>query len=153
MTLEQILARLAVLKTENETATAERLLEIDTEVKSLLAQKTALENPPIDGVAIERQRASEITSLCREFEVSPDEFIKNGDTLDNVRVAILDQIKKKNPATKGGGVDVTVTKDAMDKFKAAAVDGILLKGGISIEKPVEGAKDLRVASLVDLARE
>jgi len=165
MRLAQIIARLAVLKAENEKAetTAERLAEIATEVTTLLAEKAIIEatpavtpaavTPPADGIAVERQRATDITTLCREFEVSPDAHIASGATIDAVRAAILDGIKAKNPPAKNAGFDVSVTKDAIDKFRSAAVDALMLKGGIALDKPADGARELRGMSLVDLARE
>ena len=159
MRLAQIIKRLAELKAENgrSETTAERLVEIGTEVASLLAEKALLENPPAptpeEGINAERQRSAGIITLCREFDVSPDAFITDGKSIDDVRTAILDGIKAKNPPVAGGGVDLTVIKDAVDKFRDAATDAIMLKGGIKLEKPAEGARDLRSASIVDLARE
>ena len=163
MDLKQILARLAVLKAENENTatTAVRLLEIGAEVKSLEMQMKAIEDAPLPKddtaqkkavIMAERARVTDISALCREFEVEPDTFIKEGNSIDDVRIAILDGLKSKNPATKAA-VNVTVVKDEMDKFKSAASDALLLKGGIKVDKPADGANQLRTASIIDLARE
>lgn len=161
MRLGQIIQRLAELNTENlkSETTEERRAEISTEVTSLLAEKAQLEStPPTDdgareaAIIAERQRVTDINTLCREFEVTPDTFITEGKSIDAVRTAILDDLKEKNKGTRGGA-NVSVTKDAVDKFKAAAIDAILLKGGVSVEKPADGANELRSASMIDLARE
>ena len=163
MRLEEIKKRLAQLKSESEKAevTTGELAKINIEVKSLTDEMERLmSNPPVGGEAeknaailAERQRATDITNLCRDFEVNPDAYIKDGKSVDEVRAAILDEMKKRNKPSGGTGVGVTVTKDEMDKFRAAATDAILLKGGISVEKPAEGATELRSASLVDFARQ
>ena len=157
MRLAQIIARLAELDIENNNkdTSAERILAIGGEIKTLTTEKTQIESTPpaIDGVAAERQRASDITALCRDFEVEPDAYIKDGKTVDSVREAILTKLKNENPASKGTGTNVTVVKDAMDKFREAASDALMMKGGINLEKPADGARDLRSASIIDIARE
>lgn len=114
--------------------------------------------PPVDAEAVraeERQRVSEITNLCREFEVSDDDLnnhIKNGSSVEAVRAAILDGMRaKKAPVAQQGRVDVGM--DAQDKFRAAAGDALVMRSGISVEKPAEGARDLMGMSLRDLAIE
>ena len=55
-------------------------------------------------------------------------------------------------ATRGNG-DISVTRSEEDKFRAAAADAILLRGGLDIENPAEGAQELRAMSLRELAIE
>lgn len=98
----------------------------------------------------ERQRISEITNLCREFELSPDKYISDGTSLENARTAVLDELKVRNKPSASG---VQVVKDESDKFREAASDALVLKGGISVEKPADGARDLRGMRLRDLAIE
>jgi phage head maturation protease len=101
-------------------------------------------------ITAERQRVSEITNLCREFELSPDKYINDGTSLENARAAVLDELKVKNKPSASG---VQVVKDESDKFREAASDALVLKGGISVEKPADGARDLRGMRLRDLAIE
>lgn len=102
----------------------------------------------------ERQRASEITVLCREFGMDSEEYIKNGTTVEEVRSAIIDKMRLNGApiGTRGTG-EISVIADAQDKFRAAAADSLVMRGGISIAKPAEGARDLMGMSLRDFAIE
>lgn len=90
----------------------------------------------------ERARISEIQGLCRKFGVDPDPFVSRGDSIDQVRAAVLDQLERN-----GSPVSVRVTADAGDKKRAAMVDGILLRNNIPVETPAEGAREFRGTSL------
>ena len=90
----------------------------------------------------ERARISEIQGLCRKFGVDPDPFVSRGDSIDQVRAAVLDQLERN-----GSPVSVRVTADAGDKKRAAMVDGILLRNNIPVENPAEGAGEFRGTSL------
>ena len=116
--------------------------------------------PQMDENAIreaERQRTAEITSMCRSFSVSAedmDKYIKDGTSVDAVRAAIMDNMMKNGaPIVQKGSADLSVTKDAQDKFRAAAADALILRSGMNLEKPAEGARDLMGMSLKDLAVE
>lgn len=99
-------------------------------------------------VADERKRIADISALCRDFDVDPTDYISKGASVDDVRAAILDNMKKNgNPSS------VRVTADSGDKFRAAAADALLMRSGSSISNPAEGAKELRGLSLKELAIE
>lgn len=104
-------------------------------------------------IRAERERVKEISSICREFEIDADPFISEGHTVDSVRAAVLEQLKTKNRGLSSSSGDISVTKDEADKFREAASDAILLKSSISVEKPAEGARDLRSMRMRDLAIE
>ena len=115
-------------------------------------------NPPINvenerqqAIAQERQRVSEIDSLCRSFDIDSADYVKNGTSVEEVRAAVLEQLRQqRQPNTVG---TIQVTKDEVDKFRSAAVDSIQLRAGFTVEKPAEGARDLRGMRLRDLAIE
>ena len=46
---------------------------------------------------------------------------------------------------------VKVEADEADKFRRAAADGMVMRGGVQIERPADGARDFRGTSLKDLA--
>ena len=46
------------------------------------------------GVEVERERIRSITAICREFGMDGDEYIKRGNTIEQVREAVLDHIRK-----------------------------------------------------------
>lgn len=121
-------------------------------------QQRQHEDPVATGgttVAAERQRCADIMDLCREFSVSAEQtqsYINNGVSVDGVRAAILDGMRKSGaPLSTAGHAEVTA--DEQDKFRAAAGDALLLRAGIELDKPAEGARDLMHMSLRDLAVE
>lgn len=99
-------------------------------------------------VIAERQRVTDINSLCRSFGYDSDEYIRDGKTMDEVRALILEkQLQQQKPSSVG------IVKDEGDKFREAASDGLALRVGMHIEKPAEGANQLRSLSLRELAKE
>lgn len=98
----------------------------------------------------ERNRVQNILSMCREFGMDSTEFIANGTTVDQVRAAILENLR-----TQSSPVSATarVTDDEGDKFRRAASDAIMLRSGLNPERVEEGASQLRNMSLRDLAIE
>lgn len=105
------------------------------------------ENNENRGLAEERTRVTEITTLCREFELDPLEYINNGSSLDQVRAIILKKIKED-----GEPIHVNVIRDAEDKFRECASDALLLRAGVNTQT-IEGARELQTMSLRDLAIE
>jgi HK97 family phage prohead protease len=113
-----------------------------------------LETEREEAIKKERQRVSEINSICREFDMSPDDFVNNGNSVDEVREAVLSKLKaERKPLEASVGEDVRVTSDEVDKIREAASDAIIMRGGIRIEKPADGAMDFRGMKLRDLAIE
>ena len=90
----------------------------------------------------ERTRIREITGLCARFGMDAEPFISRGDTMAQVREAVLGQLERN-----GAPLSARVTEDEEDKKRAAIVDGILLRNNIAIENPAAGAGDFRGASL------
>lgn len=103
-------------------------------------------------VQAERQRVSEVTALCRDFEVDPVGHISSGASVDQVRTLILDKLRNERQPSPAPA-NISVTKDETDKFRSAAADSILMRAGRSPEKPADGARDLRGMKLRDLAIE
>lgn len=108
-----------------------------------------------EGVAQERQRCADITALCRSFrvpEANISRYISDGVSVDKVREAILDgMIQEGSPISQGGRAEVT--SDAADKFRAAAGDALVMRAGIELSNPAEGARELVGMSLRDMAIE
>lgn len=98
----------------------------------------------------ERTRIQNIRSMCRDFNVEPDEYIQNGSTEDQVRAAILEGLRTSGAPVSTG---VRVTETAEDKYRAAAADALILRSGIALDNPAEGARDLMGMSLRDMAIE
>lgn len=103
--------------------------------------------PTTDNTEAERQRCTEIYTLCREFDIDAQEFIQQGKTIDEVRTIILNDLKRsRTPLTSR----VQVVADEEDKYRDAARDGLLLRMGETIEKPAPGAESFRGMSLHQL---
>lgn len=100
----------------------------------------------------ERTRCLEITELGRVFGFETESYIKSGITVEDVRKEIIEKkIRENAPVGTRGEGDISVEKDEEDKYREAAVDALLMRGGIEIQKPAEGANNLRHISLRDLA--
>lgn len=101
----------------------------------------------------ERDRIREIDALCGQFDCADMSraLIVDGKTLEEAQRAVMSKLheKSKNPGTSG----VVIVAEARDKFRAAAQDGIMLRAGMKIEKPVVGADELRGYTLAEMARE
>ena len=168
MNLDQMIQRqqelLDTAKAAKRELTADEQREFDTlqaDINALRAaqpQTTAPAAPQVNAEAVraeERQRVTEITSLCRKFDVSDadmEKYISGNTSVDAVRAAILDGMMKKGaPLTQGGSAEVTA--DAQDKFCRAAGDALVMRSGINVEKPADGARELMGMSLRDLAIE
>ena len=74
----------------------------------------------------ERQRVTDITAICRSFNTDPQQYITGGQTVDQVRKAILDDMVKNGAPARAG---VRVTEDEQDKFRSAAADGLMIRSG------------------------
>lgn len=170
MNLEAMIKRqqelLNTAKAAGRELTAEEKQEFDDLQRSIDEIRMRQAQPPVNTPdpakvdveavrAAERQRTAEITALCRDFNVSGadmDKYIKDGTSVDAVRAAILDGMRATGaPIAQGGSAEVTA--DEQDKFRAAAADALLIRGGIELDKPAEGARELRGMSLRDLAIE
>lgn len=149
-------------KAAQRELTAEEQAEFDSLQRSIDSMPETEPTPApetsvrgVDLTAAERQRCAEISTLCREFSVPSEDmqrYLADGVSVDKVRAAILDGMKSaKAPITQKGTVEVT--SDAQDKFRSAAADALVMRSGISIEKPAEGARELMGMSLRDLAIE
>ena len=96
----------------------------------------------------ERTRVTDIMALCRDFGIDPADHIQNGSTMDEVRSAILDGMRQT-----GAPVRVQVTRDEGDTFRERASDALMMRAGLPVEHPADGASELRAMSLRDLGIE
>lgn len=102
-------------------------------------------------VEAERSRIAEITSLCRDFNMDPAEYIASGKTMDQVRQAVLDNLVQNNSPVSTG---VHITDTGEDAFRRDASDALLLRSDSSaIENPSADVQRLRGISLRDLGIE
>ena len=163
----QMIQRQQELIDTAKAAQRELTAEEQAEFDSLTRQIAALPDDEAGGAAApqvadvagvraeERQRCAEITALCRDFSVSAADqarYLEDGTSVDAVRAAILDGMKQTGaPIQQRGVVDVTVSSE--DKFRAAAADALVMRSGMELQHPAEGARDMMGMSLRDLAIE
>lgn len=136
-----------------------RDIEEETEAERAAAASTQERNSAEDveqhrqqATAEERQRISEITDLCREFgmEDQLSGFIEGGRSVENVRAAVIEHMRVNGAPLNGR---VVIETDEQDKFRDAASDGLLMRGGVNLERPAEGARSFMGMSLRDIAVE
>lgn len=94
------------------------------------------------------ETAAAIITMCRTFDMQPDDYIARGLSLEAARAAIMDELMKRNQPV---GTHATITVDESDKFRNAAADGILLRQGINLANPADGANSFRALSIRDIA--
>lgn len=99
-------------------------------------------------VAEERARVREIGTMCRQFGVDDVPYINDGMSVEAVRAAILDKLAQERKAQP-----VTVQIDEMDKFRAAATDGLAMRAGVAVENSAPGAEEFRGKRMMRLAAE
>ena len=99
-------------------------------------------------VAEERARVREIGTMCRQFGVDDVPYINDGMSVEVVRAAILDKLAQERKAQP-----VTVQIDEMDKFRAAATDGLAMRAGMAVENSAPGAEEFRGKRMMRLAAE
>ncbi|MFC2459842.1 prohead protease/major capsid protein fusion protein [Selenomonas noxia] len=99
-------------------------------------------------IAEERARVREIGTMCRQFGVDDTQYIDGGMSVGDVRAAILAKLAAERTAQT-----VTVQVDEMDKFRAAATDGLALRAGLTVENKAVGADEYRGKRMIRLAAE
>ena len=99
-------------------------------------------------IAEERARVREIGTMCRQFGVDDTQYIDGGMSVEAVRAAILDKLAQERKAQT-----VTVQVDEMDKFRAAATDGLAMRAGMAVENSAPGAEEFRGKRMMRLAAE
>ena len=103
-------------------------------------------------VSKERQRIREITGICRDFGLEADTYIQDGSTVDAVRAAALEYIRQHGAPVPARS-NAQVTESAEDKFRAAAADALVMRSGMALDHPAEGARQMMGMTLRDLAIE
>jgi hypothetical protein len=98
----------------------------------------------------ERERVAEIQEMGRSFDIDLGEFIRSGAELDTVRAEVMKKLKETRQAISVPG---RVTEDEKEKFRSAARDALLIRGGLPVEEPAAGSMDLRGYRLERMAEE
>ena len=83
-------------------------------------------------IEAERQRIRSIEDLCTEFGLDARSYIDNGSTEEQVRAAVLEHLRSQHSPV-ATGIQVTDTQE--DKFRRAAADSLLMRSGMTLERP------------------
>lgn len=139
-------AEFDALQREIDTLT----VEIEAEER---AAQTATQNQEEAQRAIqaERARIQTIEGIGRDFSMDVASFVESGATVETVREAALEHVRKHGAPISAHGSATMV--DEQDKFRAAAADALVMRSGMPVERPAEGARELMGMSLRDLAIE
>lgn len=135
---------------------AEKITEeksMPAEIKERAEGTVTTDNPAKDGIKEVTIRSAKISELCAKHGCADKaaEFIRSGASVEQVQDAILDTIQARTvPLSTASRVEVG-TED-IEKKRAAAVDGILIRSGIKLAKPAPGAKDYSTLSFENIAR-
>ena len=86
-----------------------RMQELQREIDALANADTGGgEDATRQAVEAERGRIAEIGEMCRDFGMDAGDFIRNGNSVDEVRGKILEKLKQENaPLRSGIRVDET----------------------------------------------
>ncbi len=142
------------LQREIDTLTSEIEAEERQAAQSTQTPTVGQEDPADTqrAIAEERERIRSITSICRDFGLEADNYIQNGSTVDAVRDAALEHIRQHSAPIPAQG-RATVVDSAEDKFRAAAADALVMRSGMPLQNPAEGARQMMGMTLRDLAIE
>lgn len=103
-------------------------------------------------VTAERMRIRSITTICGDFGLEAGSYIESGASVDAVREAALAHVRANGmPIPASGRVSVGASED--DKFRSAAADALVMRSGMNLQNPAEGARQMMGMSLRDLAIE
>lgn len=123
------------------------------DIKERAEGTVTTENQAKDGIKEVTIRSAKISELCAKHGCADKaaEFIRSGASVEQVQDAILDTIQARTvPLSTASRIEVG-TED-VEKKRAAAVDGIILRSGIKLSKSADGAKDYSTLSFENIAR-
>ena len=102
----------------------------------------------------EQKRVNDIQAVCKRFKMDDlsSDLIAGGKTVEESQRTVLDEMAKRQKSPIHG--TITLVKDGADSFRAAAVDALLMRADqVKVEKPADGADEIRGKSLLRLAEE
>ncbi len=135
---------------------AEKITEeksMPAEIKERAEGTVTTENQAKDGIKEVTIRSARISELCAKHGCADKaaEYIRSGASVEQVQDAILDTIQARTvPLSTASRIEVG-TED-VEKKRAAAVDGIILRSGIKLSESATGAKDYSTLSFENIAR-
>lgn len=110
--------------------------EGEDDKKAEAAAKKALE--------AERSRVRQIQEMCNGFGIDSRQYVDNGDSVESVRAAVLEHLQQNGAPIHSG---IRGGESGIDRFVRDVSDALVMRGGIHVEKPAEGAGKLVGMSL------
>ena len=104
--------------------------------KAEAAAKKALE--------AERSRVRQIQEMCSGFGIDSRQYVDNGDSVESVRAAVLEHLQQNGAPIHSG---IRGGESGIDRFVRDVSDALVMRGGIHVEKPADGAGKLVGMSL------
>lgn len=146
---------LSFAKAQGRDLTAEESAEFDKLEKDLenLATEEEEDETAKRALADERKRVNEILDLCKWLDVDSAKFIKENTSVDEVKSLVIEDLKKSSPVSTRQTINASVVEDEEDRFRAMAVDGILMRGGVQVDNAKDGAEKFAHSSLRTIAEE
>lgn len=149
--LREMLEKRGLPKDATEEEAIEFVATLSVPTKEEKTEKRAETIDP-DPKLVERARITEIDAMCRQFKCDElaSNLIKNGTSIEEARKLVMEELSKRDVGPSFH--PATLQHDEKDKFRSAAIDGLLIRSGETLEKPASGATELAGYSLRELAR-
>ena len=141
---------------ENERE-ARKMAEAKNPIPQKTPEPTPAPAPNLDEIReaaqkAERERCLQIAGLCKDFNIDDEQrqqWIDGGSEITTVNRELLEILNKRNAPVPR----VQMGETEEEKLRAARRDALLMRNGISVEKPAHGASELRHMSVRDMARD
>ena len=146
--------------TEEEAWAFLERLDLPKEAQKRIEKESEVDIDKIrkEATGEERDRIRGIDAMCTKFDYpseKADDLVREGTPLDAAREKVMTWlIEKQDENGTQYRTPIETIADERDKFRAAAVDALLIRSGPAFhpEKPALGAQDLTGYSLRELAR-
>lgn len=137
-------------KDRSITATDE---EIEKMRKDAVAQPEIVrrkEKERIQAIDLMVEKLANSTGV--DFEDLRSEMIEAGTSENDAYKRCLDRIATAKPQDISTGMRVSITKEERDKSRDAAVDGIMIRSGIAVDKVRDKETEYQTMSMLELAK-
>lgn len=144
-------------KTNDDESEARKMAEPKNPIPQNTPEPTPAPAPNLDAIReaaqkAERERCLQIAGLCKDFNIDDEQrqkWIDSGSEITTVNRELLEILNKRNAPVPR----VQMGESEEEKLRAARRDALLMRNGISVEKPAPGASELRHMSVRDMARD
>lgn len=102
----------------------------------------------------ERERIIAINQVCEKFDCKDiaTRAINENLSVDETNKLVLEKLSRNSVPLSQAKSNITIVEDEKDKFTRAVSDGILLRAGVSLDKPADGAEHFRGFGFENIAR-